>query len=74
MKFLGAVFRSEKRFRAAQQFARVAEKPLVNREGWIGWLPGILGGWTQSRDLHSMPRQSFREWFEAREKKDGAHD
>jgi L-lactate dehydrogenase complex protein LldF len=74
MKFLGAVFRSEKRFRAAQQFARVAEKPLVNREGWIGWLPGILGGWTQSRDLHSMPRQSFRDWFEARENKDGAHD
>ncbi len=69
MKALGAIFRSERRFRAAQKFGRMAERPLVNRDGWIGWLPGMLGGWTKARDLHEMPKQTFREWFEAREKK-----
>jgi L-lactate dehydrogenase complex protein LldF len=73
MKVLGLIFRSESRFRAAQKIGRAAEKPLVNREGWIGWLPGMLGGWTQARDLHAMPQQTFREWFEAREKKDRGH-
>ncbi len=26
----------------------------------------LLGGWTQVRDLKEMPKQTFREWFEAR--------
>jgi hypothetical protein len=34
--------------------------------GWIDWLPGMLGGWTQVRDLRVMPKQTFREWFEQR--------
>ena len=35
-------------------------------QGWIGWLPGILGGWTQVRDLQEMPKETFREWLEKR--------
>ena len=54
---------------------RLAELPLSRKdgqgEGWIEWLPGMLGGWTQVRDLHVMPKQTFREWFEQRGK-DGA--
>jgi L-lactate dehydrogenase complex protein LldF len=70
MRAVGLVFRSERRFRAAQRLGRMAEAPLVHKdgqgEGWIGWLPGLLGGWTQVRDLREMPKQTFREWFEGR--------
>ncbi|HEY6376226.1 MAG TPA: LutB/LldF family L-lactate oxidation iron-sulfur protein [Edaphobacter sp.] len=72
MKTMGMIFRSEVRFRAAQRLGRMAEAPLVRKdgqgEGWIGWLPGILGGWTQVRDLQAMPKETFREWWESRGK------
>jgi L-lactate dehydrogenase complex protein LldF len=49
---------------------RIAEIPLVRKDGrgggWIGWLPGILGGWTQVRDLKEMPKETFRDWWEKR--------
>lgn len=66
MKAMAMLFRSERRFRAAQRLGRMAERPLVNKQGYITWLPGLLGGWTQVRDLHEMPKQTFREWFEQR--------
>jgi L-lactate dehydrogenase complex protein LldF len=70
MKTMGAIFRSERRFRAAQRLGRVAEAPLVRKDGqgsgWIGWLPGLLGGWTQVRDLQQMPKETFRDWWEKR--------
>jgi len=70
MKTVGAIFRSERRFRAAQRLGRAAETPLVRKDGrgdgWIGWLPGILGGWTQARDLQEMPKETFRDWWEKR--------
>ncbi len=71
MKAMGMIFRSERRFRAAQRMGRMAESPLVRRragEGWIGWLPGLLGGWTQVRDLQEMPKETFRDWWERRGK------
>lgn len=70
MRAMAAIFQSESRFRAAQRLGRIAELPLTRKdgrgEGWIRWLPGLLGGWTQVRDLKAMPKQSFREWFESR--------
>lgn len=66
MKTAGAIFRSERRFRAAQRLGRIAETPLVRKDGWIGWLPGLLGGWTQVRDLREMPKETFRDWWEKR--------
>ena len=70
MKAMAMIFRSERRFRAAQRLGRMAEGPLVRKdgrgEGWIGWLPGLLGGWTQVRDLQEMPKETFREWWEKR--------
>jgi L-lactate dehydrogenase complex protein LldF len=66
MKAMAMIFRSERRFRAAQRMGRVAESPLVGKDGWIGWLPGMLGGWTQVRDLQEMPKETFRDWWEKR--------
>ena len=68
MKAMAMIFRSERRFRAAQRLGRVAESPLVKKDGWIGWLPGMLGGWTQVRDLQEMPKETFRDWWEKRGK------
>jgi L-lactate dehydrogenase complex protein LldF len=68
MRAMAMIFRSERRFRAAQRLGRVAESPLVRKDGWIGWLPGMLGGWTQVRDLQEMPKETFRDWWEKRGK------
>jgi L-lactate dehydrogenase complex protein LldF len=75
MKVLGVIFQSERRFRAAQRLGRMAESPLTHKDGagerWISWLPGLLGGWTQVRDLRATPKQSFREWWAERERDGG---
>ncbi len=72
MKAMGAIFRSERRFRAAQRLGRIAEVPLSRQDGqgdgWIDWLPGLFGGWTQARDLRQMPQETFRSWLEKRGK------
>ncbi len=53
---------AKRRFRAAQRMGRMAESPLVGKDGWIGWLPGLLGGWTQVRDLQGdAEAETFRE-------------
>jgi L-lactate dehydrogenase complex protein LldF len=48
----------------------MGESLLPSKQGWISWLPGLLGGWTQSRDLQQMPKQTFRDWWEKRENHD----
>ena len=72
MRVAGAVFRSERRFRAAQRLGRIVERPLKRIGGagerWISLLPGLLGGWTSVRDLRAMPQESFREWWDKRER------
>ncbi len=72
MRAMGTILRDEHRFRAAQRLARFASRPLVRKDGaggsWINWLPGLAGGWTQVRDLRAVPKQSFREWFETRQR------
>jgi L-lactate dehydrogenase complex protein LldF len=70
MKAMAMIFKSERRFRAAQRLGRMAETPLARKDGrgvgWISWLPGMLGGWTQVRDLQEMPEETFRDWWEKR--------
>jgi L-lactate dehydrogenase complex protein LldF len=73
MKAIGKMFLSERRFRAAQRLGRWSEWPLERIDGageeWVTWLPGLLGGWTMTRDLRAMPKQTFREWWDARKAK-----
>jgi L-lactate dehydrogenase complex protein LldF len=51
----------------AQRLARLAQKPMVH-DGAIHKLPGMLAGWTASRDLQPIPKESFREWWAQRGK------
>jgi L-lactate dehydrogenase complex protein LldF len=62
------VFLSERRLRLAHRLGRFAQRPWIGRSGWIERLPGMMSGWTRSRDLRPLPKQSFREWFEQRKK------
>lgn len=44
----------------------VLQQDEVPATGWIHWLPGMFGGWTKTRDLQSLPKETFREWWEKR--------
>lgn len=57
------IFLNETRYKVAQWMGRIAQRPFVRRSGWIEKLPGMLGGWTRTRDLRPLPRQTFRAWF-----------
>jgi L-lactate dehydrogenase complex protein LldF len=62
------VFESPERLEWAQRLARIGQLPFVHR-GIISQLPGPLAGWSSARNLQPLPRQSFREWWRKREKK-----
>jgi L-lactate dehydrogenase complex protein LldF len=65
MKIMARIFASTSRFESAQRLARLGQWPFVSN-GIIAKLPGMLGKWTEFRDLQAVPRQSFREWWAAR--------
>ena len=74
MRAMQWIFQSETRLKLAQKFGRIAQRPFIRASGWIERLPGMLGGWTKSRDLRPLPPQSFREWFAQRNASRGRHD
>lgn len=65
MKAASLAFASGRLFAAAQAAGRVGQIPFV-RGGQLRNLPGLLGGWTDSRDLPKLPAQSFRQWWRSR--------
>ncbi len=71
MRAAGNIFRSERRFRAAQRLGRMIANSLARNDGagqrWINSLPGYAGGWTGVRDLRALPDETFREWWDKRE-------
>jgi L-lactate dehydrogenase complex protein LldF len=62
MKSLGAVFAGRRRFEAAQRVARAGQRPFMRKER-IPRLPIGLSGWTRTRDLPPVAKQTFREWW-----------
>jgi L-lactate dehydrogenase complex protein LldF len=67
MKAMAWVMSDPGRFLFAVKMARLGQGPLTHH-GKIKWLPGIAGGWTEFRDLNALPKQSFREWGNNRDK------
>jgi L-lactate dehydrogenase complex protein LldF len=65
MRAMARVFADRKLYEAAQRAARLGQWPVV-RGGKIQRLPGPLSGWTSTRDLPRVPRQSFRDWWRQR--------
>ncbi|TSA88182.1 lactate utilization protein [Deinococcus detaillensis] len=64
MKTAAWIFNEPFRFEGALKLARTGQGPLV-QHGAIHALPGLLGGWTSSRNLPPFPAKSFRElWRE----------
>ena len=66
MRAMQWIFLSQARLQFAQKSGRLVQRPFIGASGWIERLPGMLGGWTRTRDLRPLPRQSFREWFQKR--------
>jgi L-lactate dehydrogenase complex protein LldF len=64
MRALARIFASERRLARAQRLGRVLQRPFVD-EGRIERLPG-LGAWMRTRDIRSLPEQTFREWWRSR--------
>ncbi len=62
------IFAQAWRFHAAQWLGRIALGLFTRRDGWIHSLPGIGAKWTQTRDLRGLPRQSFHQWWAARDR------
>ena len=65
MKTAAWIFGEPFRFEGALKLARLGQGPLV-KQGAIHALPGLLGGWTSSRDLPAFPAKSFRELWKER--------
>jgi L-lactate dehydrogenase complex protein LldF len=67
LRRLGRVFSSRSRYERAQRLARAVQRPAV-REGHVRWFAGPLRGWGASRDLPGVAGETFREWWERRER------
>jgi L-lactate dehydrogenase complex protein LldF len=67
MQAAAFLFHDSDRLAMAERLGQIGQKPLVSKNGFIEWLPLMLSGWTQTRDLKAMPPQSFRDWW-AKEK------
>ncbi|WP_263358767.1 LutB/LldF family L-lactate oxidation iron-sulfur protein [Acidicapsa ligni] len=67
MQAAAFLFKDAGRLSMAEHMGLVGQKALVSKNGFIEWMPGMLSGWTQTRDLKAMPAQSFRDWW-AKEK------
>jgi L-lactate dehydrogenase complex protein LldF len=70
MKAAAFALGSSARLSGAQKLVRIAQLPF-ERRGVIRHLPGLLGAWTQVRDLAPVPSESFREWWAKRAQREG---
>ena len=66
MKAAAMALADSSRLGTAQTLARIAQIPFRVRWSDFSHLPGMLGGWTAVRDLNSIPKESFREWWKKR--------
>jgi L-lactate dehydrogenase complex protein LldF len=68
LRALGRAFATTERYERAQRVARALQRPAL-RDGRLRWLPGPLSAWGRSRTLPGVAPETFREWWEARERR-----
>jgi len=51
----------------ARGLGRIAQMPFTNN-GSIHHLPGMMSAWTATRDIPSIPAESFRQWWARRKR------
>ncbi|MGC1783583.1 MAG: LutB/LldF family L-lactate oxidation iron-sulfur protein [Acidobacteriaceae bacterium] len=73
MQVAAAIFMSGNRMALAQHLGRIGQTAVVSKNGFIEHLPLLLDGWTESRDLAPLPKQSFRQWWMERERMSKTH-
>ena len=66
MKGASFVMSSGKRMSMAEKGLPLG-RVLAGRDHAIGWLPGVVGGWTDQRNIPEPPKQSFRNWWKKHE-------
>ena len=66
MKAASMAMASGERLSEAHKLIRIGQKPFEHN-GLLRNLPGMLGRWTDTRDLPAIPAESFREWWSRRE-------
>jgi L-lactate dehydrogenase complex protein LldF len=62
LKSMAWVFMDTKRYELAQKAARIGQIPIA-KDNTISSLPSIMAHWTNTRDLPSVPKQAFRDWW-----------
>ena len=67
LRFANLLFARPWLFRAAQRTGRLGLRFFTGKDGWIHSLPGVGAKWTETRDLRGLPKQTFREWWAARD-------
>ena len=65
MRTMARVFADRRLYEAAQRAGRLAQWPLATH-GKIERMPGPLAPWSSMRDLPTVPKQSFRDWWRER--------
>ena len=69
MQAMALVFSSSGLLNLAEILARFAQWPFVQGDT-ITHLPGVLSGWSNTRDSMPIPKQSFRHWWANRNRSD----
>ena len=65
MQAMAKTFSDRRLYEGAQRLALIGQWPLA-RSGTIHRLPGKLSGWTATRDLKALPKETFRQWWRSR--------
>jgi len=66
LKVVAKTFQEVSRYEKAQKMGRFGQK-IFQKGDKLQNLPSALKGWTETRDIKAIPKQTFREWWEARD-------
>ncbi|HUA97323.1 MAG TPA: lactate utilization protein B [Terracidiphilus sp.] len=68
LRIANVIFARAWLFHLAQRLGRMGLGLFTRKDGWIHALPSVGAEWTQTRDLRGLPKQTFHEWWAARQK------